>query len=54
MVFDVIGDLVADRRQCKQFSFDEMIVSPPDKLPTLGRLIPQVVKPIMYAEHSAV
>jgi len=42
MVFDVIGDLVADRRQCKQFGFNEMIVSPPDKSSTLGRLIPQI------------
>jgi hypothetical protein len=40
MVFDVIGDLVADRRQCKQFVFNESIVGPLDKFPTLGRLIP--------------
>jgi hypothetical protein len=54
MVFDVIGDLIADRRQWTQFGFNEMIVGPPDKFPTLGRLIPQIVEPIMYAEHSAV
>jgi len=54
MVFDVIGDLIADRRQCKQFGFNERIVGPPDKFPTIGRLNPKIVKPIMYAEHSAV
>ena len=54
MVFDVIGDFVADRRQCKQFGFNERIAGPPDKIPTLGRLIPQIAKPIMYAEHSVV
>ena len=54
MIFDVIGDLLADRRQRKQFGFNERIVGLPDKLLTPGRLITQVVKPIMYAEHSTV
>ena len=54
MIFDVIGDLLADRRQRKQFGFNERIVGLLDKLHTLGRLITQIVKPIMYAEHSTV
>jgi hypothetical protein len=40
MIFNVIGDLIADRRQRKQFGFNERIVGPLDKFPTLGRLIP--------------
>jgi len=40
MIFNVIGDLVADRRQRKQFGFNERIVSPPDKFPIAGGLIP--------------
>lgn len=39
MVFDVIGDLLADRRQRKQFGFDERIIGALDKSPILGRLI---------------
>jgi hypothetical protein len=54
MIFDVIGDLIADRRQRKQFGFNERIVGLLDKFPTHGRLIPQIVKPIMNAEHSTV
>ena len=54
MIFDVIGDLLADRRQRKQFGFNERIVGLLDKFPTRGRLIPQIAKPIMYAEHSTV
>ena len=54
MIFDVIGDLISDRRQRKQFGFNERIVGLLDKFPTRGRLIPQIVKPIMYAEHSTV
>jgi hypothetical protein len=40
MIFDIIGDLLADRRQRKQFDFDERIVGPLDKFPTLDLLIP--------------
>jgi hypothetical protein len=40
MIFDVLGDLVADRRQRKQFGFNERIVGPLDKFPIPGRLIP--------------
>ena len=40
MIFDVIGDLLADRHQRKQFGFNERIVGLLDKFPTLGRLIP--------------
>jgi hypothetical protein len=40
MIFDVIGDLLADRRQRKQFGSNERIVGPLDKFPIRGRLIP--------------
>jgi hypothetical protein len=40
MIFDVIGDLLADRRQRKQFGSNERIVGPLDKFPILGCLIP--------------
>jgi hypothetical protein len=40
MIFDVIGDLIADRRQRKQFVFNVRIVGSLDKFPTPGRLIP--------------
>jgi hypothetical protein len=40
MTFDVIGDLLADRRQRKQFGFNERIFGLPDKFPTRGRLTP--------------
>jgi hypothetical protein len=50
MIFDVGGDLLADRRQRKQFGFNERIGG----LPTRGRLIPRIGKLIMYAEHSSV
>jgi hypothetical protein len=40
MIFDVIGDLLADRRQRKQLGFNERIVGLLDKFPTRGRLIP--------------
>jgi hypothetical protein len=39
MIFDVIGDLLADRRQRKQFGFNGRIIGLLDKFPTLGRLI---------------
>lgn len=54
MIFDVIGDLIADRRQRTQFGFNERIVGSLDKFSIPGRLIPQMVKPIMYAEHIVV
>jgi hypothetical protein len=40
MIFDVIGDLLADRRQRKQFGFNKRIVGLLDKFPARGRLIP--------------
>ena len=54
MIFDIIGDLLADRRQRKQFGFNERVVGLLDKFPTHGRLIPQIGKPFIYAEHSTV
>jgi hypothetical protein len=38
MIFDVIGDLVANRRQSKQFGFNERIIGLLDKFPTHGGL----------------
>src|SRR6202166_838654 len=40
MVFDVIGDLVADRRQLKQLVLHERIVGLFGKFPIHGRLAP--------------
>jgi hypothetical protein len=40
MIFKVIGDCLADRRQLKQFAFNENIVGPFGKFPTRGYLIP--------------
>jgi hypothetical protein len=37
MVFDVIGNLLADRRQLKQLVVDERIVALLGKFPTNGR-----------------
>jgi hypothetical protein len=42
------------RRQRKQLGFNERIVGLLGKLLTPRRLITQVVKPIMYVEHSTV
>jgi hypothetical protein len=42
-VLDTIGNLLADRRQRKQFGFNEMIIGPLDKFPILGRLAPHTV-----------
>jgi hypothetical protein len=52
MIFDVIGDLVADRRQRKQFGFNERIIGLLDKFPIIGGLTLEIVKPIMDAEYS--
>ena len=40
MIFDIIGDLLADRRQRTQFGFNERIDGPLDKFPIRGCLIP--------------
>jgi hypothetical protein len=40
MIFDVIGDLVANRHQRKYFGLNEGIVGLLDKFPTRGCLIP--------------
>ena len=46
MILDVIGDVLADRRQLKQFLLDDRIVALLGKLPIPGRLIPEIVRPI--------
>ena len=53
MIFDVIGDLITNVRHRKQLVLDERIIGPLDKFPILGRLILQIVKPIMNAEPIA-
>src|SRR5712671_1100226 len=54
MVFDVIGGLLADRRQLKQLVLHERIAGLLGKLPIHGCLAPQRVRPVVPAEHSAV
>jgi hypothetical protein len=40
MILDVVGDLLAVRRQLKQISFDDRIVRLLGKFPIRGRLAP--------------
>jgi hypothetical protein len=40
LIFDVVGDLLAVRRQLKQVSFDDRIVRLLGKFPIRGRLAP--------------
>ena len=54
MIFDVVGDILAVRRQLKQVSFDDRIVRLLGKFPIRGRLAPQTFRPIVHAEHSTV
>src|SRR3979490_2927389 len=54
MIFDVSGDLLAGRRQRKQFGFNERIGGPVDKFPIRGPLLPYIIKPIIDTEHSTV
>jgi hypothetical protein len=54
MIFDVIGDLLADRRQLKQFVLDDRIVGPLGKVPIHGRLVPEIVRPIHAAQSQSV
>jgi hypothetical protein len=39
MIFDIIGNLLADGGQRKQFGFNERILGLLDKFPTRSRLI---------------
>jgi hypothetical protein len=50
MVLDIVGDLIADRRQLKQFVLDDRIVGLLGKLPIQGRLVPEIVRPIHAAQ----
>jgi hypothetical protein len=54
MIFDTIGDLLADRGQLKQVFFDDRIVRLLGKFPIRGRLAPQTFRPIMHVEQSTV
>jgi hypothetical protein len=42
MVLDIIGDLLADRRQLKHLVLDDRIVGLLGKLPIHGRLVPEI------------
>jgi len=46
MIFDIVGDLLADGRQLKQLVLDDRIVGLLGTLPVHGRLIPEIVRPI--------
>ena len=46
MVLDIIGDLFTHGRQLKHLVFYDRIVSLPGKLPILGCLIPEIVRPV--------
>ena len=50
MVLDIIGDLLADRRQLKHLVLDDRIVGLLGKLPIHGRLVPEIVRPIHAAQ----
>jgi hypothetical protein len=54
MVLDIIGDLLADRRQLKQLVLDDRIVGLLSKLPIHGRLVPEIVGPIHAAPSQSV
>jgi hypothetical protein len=46
MVLDIIGDLFTHGRQLKHLVFDDRIVSLLGKLPILGCLVPEIVRPV--------
>jgi hypothetical protein len=46
MVLDIIGDLFTHGRQLKHLVFYDRIVSLLGKLPILGCLIPEIVRPV--------
>ena len=46
MIFDIVGDLLADGCQLKQLVLDDRIVGLLGTLPVHGRLIPEIVRPI--------
>jgi hypothetical protein len=45
MMFDVIGNLITNRRQRKQFVLDVGIVGLTGKVPIQGRFAPHAVRP---------
>jgi hypothetical protein len=52
MVLDIIGDLFTHRRQLEHFGFDDRIVSLLGKLPILGCLVPEIVRPVHVAQSN--
>jgi hypothetical protein len=46
MVLDIVCDLFTHRRQLKHLGFDDRIVSLLGKLPILGCLVPEIVRPV--------
>jgi hypothetical protein len=49
MVLNIIGDLFTHGRQLKHLVFDDRIVSLLGKLPILGSLVPEIVRPVHVA-----
>ena len=52
MILDVTGDLFTHGRQLKQLVFNGRIIGLLGKLPILGRLVPQIVRPIHAAQSN--
>jgi hypothetical protein len=52
MIFDITGDLFTHGRQLKQLDFNDWIIGLLSKLPILGRLVPQIVRPIHAAQSN--
>jgi hypothetical protein len=46
MIFDVIGDILANRHQFQQLVLDDGVVGLLGKLPIHGRLVAEIVRPI--------
>jgi len=52
MILNVTGDLFTHGRQLKQLVFNDRIIGLLGKLPILGRLVPEIVRPIHAAQSN--
>jgi hypothetical protein len=52
MVLDIIGDLFTHGRQLKHLVFDGRVVSPLGKLPILGCLVTEIVRPVHVVQSN--
>ena len=52
MILNVTGDLFTRGRQLKQLVFNDRIIDLLGKLPILGRLVPEIVRPIHAAQSN--